>query len=135
MNTCNICFYGAVRTLDKTSDSIKKYVINPLSKQYTVKIFATVWEDDDESPYSNFENVKIKKINRPKRFSKIKNEARENYFKEYGIEKDYLGSLYYALYSLKNVTNMVSKKINSGDITIFLRPDSKFYSEIPLEKI
>jgi len=30
---------------------------------------------------------------------------------------------------------MVSKKINSGDITIFLRPDSKFYSEIPLEKV
>lgn len=37
---CNLCFYGAVRTLDKTSDSIKKYVINPLSKQYTIKIFS-----------------------------------------------------------------------------------------------
>ena len=80
---CNLCFYGAVRTLDKTFDSIQKFVIEPLSKQYTINIFAAVWEDDPS--YSTFENygIKIKKIIRPKRFSKIKLEAIENYRKVY----------------------------------------------------
>ena len=58
---CNLCFYGAVRTLDKTFNSIQKYVIEPLSKQYTIQIFAAVLEDDSEK-YEKFENPNLGKI-------------------------------------------------------------------------
>jgi hypothetical protein len=133
---CNLCFYGAVRTLDETSNSIQKYVIEPLSKQYTINIFAAVWEDDSEKyeKYEKFEKfgkLKIKKINRPKRFSKIKIEADENFRKIYPEKPDVIKNLYYALYSLKSVTSMIKE----SELTIFIRPDSKFYSEIPLNKI
>jgi hypothetical protein len=130
---CNLCFYGAVRTLDKTVNSIQKYVIEPLSKQYTIQIFAAVWEDDDSEKYKKFENlkIKIKKNNRPKRFSKIKIEAEENYIKIYPDKPDFIRNLYYGLYSLKSVTSMIKE----SELTIFIRPDSKFYSEIPLDKI
>ena len=126
MNTCNICFYGAVRTLDKTISSIQKNLIEPLSKDYNIKIFATVWEEDDDSLYSNFQ-AKIKKIKRPKRFSQIKKDAIANTTGNIGGTGTI--NLIHALYSLKCVTKLLPK-IGEKDIVIFIRPDSKFYSVV-----
>jgi hypothetical protein len=54
MNVCNICFYGAVRTLEHTAPTIIDKLVTPFKVAYKINIFAVVWSDENQELVSKY---------------------------------------------------------------------------------
>lgn len=105
--TCCICFFGAMRTLPQTIDTIKK-VIQQFKELYDVKIFVHTWKDQDfkllePDYYRTTDQEQFKKLKVPEHLT-----------------------VYYATYSRKQVTLLALSKIPNPELVVYIRPDTFF---------
>jgi len=126
---CCICFYGATRTLEKTIENIKKYIIDEFKNYFEVKIFIHTWKTNDETmnhyqlvnpDYYELTDQSLLELDIEKYIKSL-----SNHYLNYDYRK-LIPGLLYGLYSLKLVTELMLSKIQNPYLVIFLRPDSKF---------
>lgn len=142
---CCICFFGAMRTLPQTIDSIKE-VIQQFKELYDVKIFVHTWKGqefkllepdyyrttDQEEQFKNLkvpeytteENIKKKYLEKMTEEEKIQHEDRLK-GKKTKINAYYVTTKY-ATYSRKQVTLLALSKIPNPELVVFIRPDILF---------
>jgi len=126
---CCICFYGATRTLAKTIDNIKKYIIDEFKNNFEVKIFIHTWKTNEETindyklvnpDYYELTDQSLLELDIEKYIKSL-----DNHYLNYDYKK-LIPGLLYGLYSLKQVSLLMLSKIKNPDYVVFLRPDSKF---------
>jgi hypothetical protein len=146
MKSCCICFFGAMRTLPQTIDTIKQ-VIQQFRELYEVKIFVHTWKGEDfkllEPDYyrTTDQQEQFKNLEVPEYFSRenVSNRLREKmddkqkkWFDAWLIKtKDRLNyyiTTNYATYSRKQVTMLALSKIPNPELVVYIRPDTFFKS-------
>ena len=148
---CCICFFGAMRTLSQTIDTIRE-VIQQFKELYDVKIFVHTWKDQDfkllEPDYYRttdqdyFKNLKLpeylseeaNKEKSKKLYEKMDEQHKkwhDEWLKKTNGENRYKpNNLFfttnYATYSRKQVTMLALSKIPNPELVVFIRPDMFF---------
>lgn len=141
---CCICFFGAMRTLPQTIDSIKE-VIQQFKELYDVKIFVHTWKGEDfkllEPDYyrttdqeEQFKNLKVPEYAteeniKKKYFEKMTEEEKIQHEDRLKGKKTKINAYYttkYATYSRKQVTLLALSKIPNPELVVFIRPDIFF---------
>jgi hypothetical protein len=149
-----ILFYGLTRTLEKTIDSIKKNIFEPLSENsidydifiHTYKIYGRYYNIYTHENTNDYNNEDVIKLLNPKYFifdnqETIINSINFNdYYKKLGdwtgmtpeLTKYLIRNMCLALYSKKQITLLFDQYINEYDYAILIRPDSLFYNKIDI---
>jgi len=141
---CCICFFGAIRTLPLTIDTIKE-VIEQFRKIYDVTIFLHTWKGEDfnllEPDFyrTTDQQEQFKNLEVPEYFTResISNRIRgkmddtqKKWFDEWLVKTknkpDYYITTNYATYSRKQVTLLALSKIPNPELVVYIRPDTFF---------
>jgi hypothetical protein len=144
MKSCCICFFGAMRTLPQTIDTIKE-VIQQFRELYDVKIFVHTWKGQDfkllepdyyrttdqEEHFKNLETpehlINIKQIKkRQERMTEQQKKWDEEWLKKNKPKPNVYITTNYATYSRKHVTMLALSKIPNPDLVVYMRPDTIF---------
>jgi hypothetical protein len=141
---CCICFFGAIRTLPLTIDTIKE-VIEQFRELYDVTIFLHTWKGEDfnllEPDFyrTTDQQEQFKNLEVPEYFTResISNRIRgkmddkqKKWFDEWLVKTknkpDYYITTNYATYSRKQVTLLALSKIPNPELVVYIRPDTFF---------
>ena len=137
IKTCCICFWGATRTTNLTYKNIEKMIINPLRKNYNVKIFIHTWEGNDDFKllkpdyYQTEDQSKI-----DFHIEEIRN--RWIHLKEKLFSTEHFKAIEttpYQLYSLRQVTRLMLSKVPDPELVIFMRQDELFVEFPDISKL
>jgi hypothetical protein len=147
-----ILFFGLTRTLEKSIDSIKTNLFDPLDEKsiqydifiHTYKIFGeykNMWSRENTN---NYNNEDVERLLNPKYFLFDDQETIANnidfdaYYKKLGnwtgmneeMTKYLIKNMCLALYSKKQITLLFDQHINEYDYAIIIRPDMKLHTKI-----
>jgi len=149
-----IIFFGLTRTLEKTIDSLKMNLFQPLTDNlmhydifiHTYKIYGNyknVWTGE---MVDNYRNEDIEKLLNPKYYISDDQETIinsinfNNYYKNLGnwtgmtpeMTKYLIKNMCLALYSKKQITLLFDQNIDEYDYAIIIRPDTQFNSKLDI---
>ena len=144
-----ICYWGICRSTDKTIDSIKKCIYEPLKKAgYEYDVFLhtysikTIYTNSRAAEDNLVINNDLYKLLNPLVF-KIDDPADLCIdLQEYRTMGDPWGASFsnttfnnhiYSLYSLNEVTNLWRKSLNQYDFVIYARPDVSYLNPINVD--
>lgn len=150
-----IIFFGLTRNLEKTIESMKKNLFEPLERNnidydiliHTYKIYGeykNIWSGEETL---NYKNEDVENLLNPKYFIHDNQEKilekfnMEDYYKKLGrwtgmspeITRYLIRNMCLALYSKKQITKIFDANINEYDYGIIIRPDTNFLSEFNIE--
>jgi hypothetical protein len=143
MDTCNICFYGLIRSLEANTPKINEFLLQ-LSQAYTINIFIIYYSFDKQN-FNKYLNVgqqfkhysrMIEAHNEYNLTSAMKIASSNTKVPQFMTGQSLLNSLN-ALWSIKQATQFISETVvvNPNDLTIFIRPDTKFYTFPSVQQI
>lgn len=140
MDTCNICFYGLIRTLQANTPKINEIISN-LSQVYSINIFIVYYGFDKQNleKYSSV-GQQFKHYSRMIDSTSLTPEmqkARDNSKVPAFMSGQSAINNFNALWSVKQATQFVLETVvvKPNDLTIFIRPDTKFYSFPSVQQI
>lgn len=148
-----IIFFGLTRTLEKTIESLKINLFNPLDEGsvsydvfiHTYKIkgpYVNAWSGENTD---NYNNEDVEKLLNPKYFlfddqEKIEKSIDFNeYYKKLGswsnnsspeLTRYMIKNMCLALYSKKQITMLFDQHIDEYDYAMIIRPDTKLHNKI-----
>jgi hypothetical protein len=154
---CAILFFGLTRTLEKTIDSLKTNLFNPLNDNlidydifiHTYKIYGEYKNGWSGENTNNYHNEDVESLLNPKHFifdnqqTIIDNIDFNEYYKKLGnwtgmtseMTKYLIKNMCLALYSKKQITMLFDKYINDYDYAIIIRPDTQLHAKININDL